>query len=353
MAKDLGITTTIDLVPAMALGAEEVHPIEMAGAYATIASEGKQRIPYLVEEVLDRDGKVVIKADHGGKQVIPVEVARTVSGAMKRVVTGGTGTAARLPSRDVAGKTGTTNNYEDAWFVGYTPQVATAVWMGAPEGKVPMRNVGGIRVFGGSYPARIWKAYMEKALEGKPSVDFEAADEKAWAKAECLAVTVEKSLLRDTKRKTSTRGLAPSGTADAAGRGFGVSIADQVPIEQVVSGPTVPKATSRTATRGRTCSYYLGGSTRKATTTKKRVRTRTTTEATFVPVQVANPAGGPSDNGDLPSRVEQTTPPPVVAVTPAAEPAATAPPATSPPATAAPATSPPPVTSPPEAASAG
>ena len=325
VAKDLGITTNIDLVPAMALGAEEVRPIDMAGAYATIASEGKRRTPYLVEEVLDRDGKVIIQADHGGKQVIPTEVARTVIGAMKRVVTGGTGTAAQLPGRDVAGKTGTTNNYEDAWFVGYTPQMATSVWMGAPKGKVSMRNVGGIRVFGGSYPARIWRAYMEKALEGTPAIDFQPPDEKAFAKGECLAVTVERSLLR-SGRNSSTRGLG-SPTGSVGGRGF--SVAGAV-VDQVVNGPIVPKATSRTATRGRTCADYLGGaSSKKAKSTRKRQATRATTQHTFVPVQVANPV---DSGGDLPPRAVQTTPPPVVAVTPGADtPAATSPPAASPP----------------------
>ena len=336
VAKDLGIRTPIDLVPAMALGAEEVHPIDMAGAYATIAAEGKKRTPYLVEEVLDRDGKVVIKADHGGKQVIPTEIARAVISAMQRVVTSGTGTNARLPDREVAGKTGTTNNYEDAWFVGYTPQVATAVWMGAPEAKISMRDVGGIRVFGGSYPARIWKAYMEKALAGTPSVDFVAPDEKAFAKGECLAVTVEKSLLREVRRGSSSgasavAALTPSGVG---GRGFSVAGG---PMTVAVNGPSIPKATSRIAGKGRTCADYLGGATKpKTKATKRRVSTDSTPD-TFVPVQVANPV----DVGDLPRRAEHATPPPVTAVSPAAETPATQAPATTPPSASPPAEAPP------------
>ena len=203
--------------------------------------------------------------------------------------------------------------------------MATSVWMGAPKGKVSMRNVGGIRVFGGSYPARIWRAYMEKALEGTPAIDFQPPDEKAFAKGECLAVTVERSLLR-SGRNSSTRGLG-SPTGSVGGRGF--SVAGAV-VDQVVNGPIVPKATSRTATRGRTCADYLGGaSSKKTKSTRKRQATRATTQHTFVPVQVANPV---DSGGDLPPRAVQTTPPPVVAVTPGADtPAATSPPAASPP----------------------
>src|SRR5439155_470421 len=79
----------------------------------------------------------------------------------------GTGTAARL-GRPVAGKTGTTENSQDAWFIGYTPQLSTAVWVGHPEGAIPMTDVHGITVTGGTFPARIFSAYMKAALAGKP-----------------------------------------------------------------------------------------------------------------------------------------------------------------------------------------
>jgi membrane peptidoglycan carboxypeptidase len=76
----------------------------------------------------------------------------------------------------VAGKTGTAEDYHDAWFVGYTPQLATAVWMGSPTAEVPMRGVGGINVQGGSYPAGIWGAYMRAALAGQPTIPFPQPD---------------------------------------------------------------------------------------------------------------------------------------------------------------------------------
>ena len=88
------------------------------------------------------------------------------------MITGGTGTAAALEGRDAAGKTGTTDDHGDAWFIGFTPQLATAVWMGAPGGRIPMTDVGGIEVFGGTYPAEVWKAFMDAELGDQPAVDL-------------------------------------------------------------------------------------------------------------------------------------------------------------------------------------
>jgi penicillin-binding protein 1A len=82
--------------------------------------------------------------------------------------------------RPAAGKTGTAENWHDAWFCGYTPQLATAVWMGHPAGQIPMYNVGGVRVVGGTYPAQIWSSFMKKALEGVPVKDFPAPDTSKW-----------------------------------------------------------------------------------------------------------------------------------------------------------------------------
>jgi penicillin-binding protein 1A len=93
-----------------------------------------------------------------------------------QVVCCGTGTAALLPDRPVAGKTGTTENNTDAWFNGFTPQLATSVWMGDPHGRTPMVDVDGITVFGGTYPARVWNAYSEAALQGQPAIAFPAPD---------------------------------------------------------------------------------------------------------------------------------------------------------------------------------
>ncbi len=175
-AKRMGITTPLPPLPSIALGALEVLPIDMAGAFATFASDGVHFDPYLVEEVLDQDGELVLEGRAKGRRAISERTARLATEVLEGVVKAGTGTRARLPGRPVAGKTGTTQSYADAWFVGFAPQLSTAVWMGSPRGRVPMTKVGGTRrVSGGSYPARIWRAFMEPALADLPVVDFAPA----------------------------------------------------------------------------------------------------------------------------------------------------------------------------------
>jgi penicillin-binding protein 1A len=194
LAKRLGITTKLDNVPAISLGAVEVRPIDMVAAYATIAREGQYIKPYFVERIEDSQGNVLWKAEQEGKRAISKDVARAATQAMREVVRRGTGTKAALGGdRQVAGKTGTTQNNEDAWFVGFTAQIATAVWMGSPTGKTPMRNVGGIAVTGGTYPAEIWHDYMKIATDGQPVVDFADPDKDKLGNTQCLQVVKPKN----------------------------------------------------------------------------------------------------------------------------------------------------------------
>ncbi|MDQ3147305.1 MAG: transglycosylase domain-containing protein, partial [Actinomycetota bacterium] len=173
MASRLGITTEIGTNSAMALGSEEVYPLDMASAYGTFAAEGVRHVPYFVEEITNRKGEVILRGRDEGTRVLSEDVSRQVTDVLRGVVTGGTGTAAALGARPVAGKTGTSQNSADAWFVGYTPQLSTAVWMGSSKGRVPILNVGGVpKVTGGTWPARIWSAYMGPALDGKPVESF-------------------------------------------------------------------------------------------------------------------------------------------------------------------------------------
>jgi len=171
-AKRMGITSQLDPFLSITLGTMGVSPLEMAGAYATLAADGQHHSTYFVDEVDDARGRVVLRADTHGEQVVSAQNARTETKVLTQVVQRGTGTAAGVKGWTVAGKTGTTDENKNAWFVGYTPTLATAVWMGSPIGDVPMRNVGGITVFGGTYPARIWHEFMNAALGNGPAVDF-------------------------------------------------------------------------------------------------------------------------------------------------------------------------------------
>ena len=183
VARRMGITTALPVVPSMTLGSTEVHPIDMASAYATLANDGIRHRPYFVERIENRHGKVVFEGRREGERVISQQHARMATEVLRSVVEGGTGTRAKLPRRPVAGKTGTSQEHQNAWFVGYTPQLTTAVWMGSPLGNVPMKNVGGVKVTGGSYPARIWGAYMAEALAGAPAVGFPPPDPDAIPKS--------------------------------------------------------------------------------------------------------------------------------------------------------------------------
>lgn len=164
-AKAMGITTALEPNPAIALGGLRtgVSPLEMASAYGTIASGGVRRVPTGIVQVTDDAGAIIYEPEHVDERAIAPAVAKQASQMLHDVVEKGTGQAARI-DRWVAGKTGTTQAYRDAWFVGYSGDLCTAVWVGHPEGQVSMTNVHGIRVTGGSYPARIWKNFMENAV---------------------------------------------------------------------------------------------------------------------------------------------------------------------------------------------
>jgi penicillin-binding protein 1A len=173
VAHDMGITTPLQPYFSIGLGGEPATPLEMARAYATLA-DGGYRLdstvfgdqPLTVESVA-RPGKDVVN-NYTSRHELPWLTngnAAIEDQLLRGVLQYGTGTAAQLPGWDVAGKTGTTENYGDAWFVGFTPDLVTAVWVGYPNKLVPMlHEYHGHTVEGGTYPALIWKAFMKEAL---------------------------------------------------------------------------------------------------------------------------------------------------------------------------------------------
>ncbi|MEX2394617.1 MAG: transglycosylase domain-containing protein [Actinomycetota bacterium] len=166
-----------DSVPATSLGAKEISLIDQATAYATFANDGVRMEPTAIARIEDADGRVLYRADPTSTRAIPAASARGVTYALQQVIAGGTGTRAAI-DRPAAGKTGTSQSWRDAWFAGYVPQLATAVWVGNPistaTGPESMTPANGypIRVVGGSYPAMIWHDYMTEAMDGIPVVQF-------------------------------------------------------------------------------------------------------------------------------------------------------------------------------------
>ena len=232
-ARRLGIPIPEDgrYGPSISLGAKEATPLQMASVYATFANDGVRQEPYFVERVLDRNGKEVLVGKQEGERVLDANIARTVTSVLRKVVDGGTGTRARQRDRVVAGKTGTSQEWRDAWFVGYTRELATAVWMGNPHKQDSMRNVGGIRVTGGSYPASVFGAYYAEALKGVPATNFPAPDLSKFGKASAVKLSKESGTTntspprRRPRRPATTTSVAASsdsaGDSDAAGGGNG------------------------------------------------------------------------------------------------------------------------------------
>jgi penicillin-binding protein 1A len=172
LAALMGIRTPLPAYPSAALGADGVSVLDMASAYATLAADGVRSDPVLVTRVTRADGSIVYTAPVTRTRVISANLARTVTGVLQQVVQRGTGTKARL-DRPVAGKTGTAESWHDAWFVGYTPNVSTAVWVGYPaSSKSMVPPTTPITVAGGTWPAQIWHEYEVVALAGAPVVQF-------------------------------------------------------------------------------------------------------------------------------------------------------------------------------------
>ena len=160
-ARRLGITSHIQVDPSMALGAVEVSPMEMAQAYAPFSNGGFLAKGYGIERIRTASGKVLY--DHGVEKsdrraVITSPALQYMNQMMRQVISSGTGTKARVPGFDIAGKTGTTSDYRDAWLVGYTGGFVTAVWVGRDDNTV-MKGV-----TGGGAPAVIWRDFMTAAL---------------------------------------------------------------------------------------------------------------------------------------------------------------------------------------------
>jgi penicillin-binding protein 1A len=168
-AKRLGIDTPINTDPAMALGTSLVEPIQMAQAYAAFADGGNKVTAYGVERIRATSGQVLYQRKP--QTLIPVianPALDELTGMMRTVLTQGTGKRAAIPGYDLAGKTGTTSDYKDAWFCGFTGGLTTVVWMGRDD-NTPMR-----RITGGIAPAQLWHDYMKIALKKLPSAPIPA-----------------------------------------------------------------------------------------------------------------------------------------------------------------------------------
>ena len=178
MAKKLGITSAWVANPEVhgpsyALGAQEVSPLDMASAFGVFGNRGIRNDATPVVWAKQPDGKYAVdNREPEGRRVLAEIIADNVTDVLKGVITGGTGTKANI-NRPAAGKTGTAQEFRDAWFIGFTPTLSASVWIGNKAKPTPLRNVKGLeRVTGGSIPAQTWKLYMDEAMKDVPVTEF-------------------------------------------------------------------------------------------------------------------------------------------------------------------------------------
>jgi penicillin-binding protein 1A len=235
MAYAMGIPKARDLprYPSVGLGAGEVTPIDMATAYSPLSNGGWRVTPLGVQRIVKANGAVQ-PVRPSRRRAFPDGVSYEVTKILRGNVTSGTGTAANI-DRAVAGKTGTTDDYVDAWFVGYTPCYTTAVWVGYPNDtgtKRSMYGVHGLTVSGGTFPARIWASFMEKVLANpryacryddfqlpQDPVEWSSFSSRYTRMADTLPTTTESATegtTTTTTEGTTTESAAPDAPAPEA-----------------------------------------------------------------------------------------------------------------------------------------
>jgi membrane peptidoglycan carboxypeptidase len=209
-AHQMGITTPLESVCSITLGTQAVNPLEMTSGYATLAARGVYRAPQAFDLVRGPGGAVIGTLGAPGVQAIQQNTADLVTYALEGVVSHGTGTAAYF-GRPAAGKTGTAENFVDAWFCGYVPQLAACVWVGYPKAEIPLFGVEGwSAVFGGSLPAMIWNRFMSEAVKTLPVRDF------VYPQFTGHAVTSPYSYIPSSTATPTTTGTTTSGVRTPA-----------------------------------------------------------------------------------------------------------------------------------------
>jgi penicillin-binding protein 1A len=225
-ARKLGITRHLNPYFAIGLGADAVSPLEMARAYSTFADNGMRvdgsafgNRPRAIARVSNGTGKLIDNNRPVYRPVLTRNEDSMLTSILEGVIRSGTGKAAALPDRVAAGKTGTTENYGDAWFVGYTPQLATAVWVGYPNKLKPMlTDFHGEPVAGGTFPAEIWRAFTQMALAGTApesfpgySYDYASTKSVVWRDGR---LELDNGLCRETSLVSYFSGRGPGRTAN-------------------------------------------------------------------------------------------------------------------------------------------
>jgi 1A family penicillin-binding protein len=211
-ARRCGITSPLNPVYSLALGTSGVSPLEMAGAFATFATGGVRHDPFWITRVEDPQGHILEEHLVSGKRVLEPDLSYQVVDMMRGVLDQGSGRVVRRMGFDLpaAGKTGTTNSYQDAWFIGFTPTLCTSVWVGFDRDR-PLRDQNGVGITGGRGAAPIWARFMKQAMEGEPARDFTMPEDIHLEVVDPQTGRPPDNLSRETIEVALTDGQAASG----------------------------------------------------------------------------------------------------------------------------------------------
>jgi penicillin-binding protein 1A len=223
-AHEMGITSEVEAYPSTAIGGlgEGVTPLEMASAYSTLPNQGVHMKPFLVQRVTkEENGEEVVVQEHRltEEQALTRDEAAVITQALRGVITDGTASYYHDLDAEIgrpsAGKTGTTNNFVDAWFIGFIPQLTTSVWVGYPDERRPMVNINGLsQINGENYPLDIWSLYMQDAVRLVPEQEFDVPSPfmDLQIKTDGHAYVAPETTENTTQTTESTTGLDEDGS---------------------------------------------------------------------------------------------------------------------------------------------
>lgn len=280
----------------LVLGSDSTSPLQLASSYATLAADGKYCPPNPIESITKANGKQIKIKPPACKQVLDPAVARGVTSLLEAPITSGTATGAQLADgRIAAGKTGTTDKHRQSWFVGYTPQLATAVWVGTPitEKSMDGLSIGGRppqAVFGGTIAAPLWKQMMDEASDGMPKKDFKdpggtvvngdlTAIPSVVGKTPAEADSILKGAGFNPRNTGSANGTAPAGT-----------VAYTSPSGQALKGGTVE--------------YYVSNGVAPVIAPPAPTQTQAAPPSTTTQAQAAPPASTSTSTSAAPTRTK-------------------------------------------------
>jgi penicillin-binding protein 1A len=263
MAERLGITSKLYPFYSLSIGAQEISPIELATVYSAFANGGNRVHPQGITKITDGSGKVIWEWKPTKARVITEAVAATVTDALHGVMEVGTGRRVQI-DRPSAGKTGTTDEYHDAWFAGYVPQLVGVTWVGFSSKQIPMVPPHTrIRVVGGTYPGRIWKLFMEGALVGVPIEEFAEAPTTQFIS---VLIDIERTCLPNRytppqviKKVTFVMGSEPTAVCTEPTSSVPTTMPNVVGKTEAAARQTLESAGYRVSVDQRACETYPPG----------------------------------------------------------------------------------------------